>query len=254
MSALENVRRIADVPSEAALAALVDEYLGSLKRSSKLSEVDNMHRALILTQPIVRNPLYQRMCGRQLTSEDYQWFFPDYLHGSTKFFYETILNAARMAHPHAAWQRYLDHIYDEETHPQPHWELFRELASACGYNVRQGPGHFARRYAREQLAGYIADLPFAAGYALAVEVQAGFEIAVQFVGMSTVFPGPVNETLWFAVHLGGDQEEEHSRASVELIESVAGTKREVDRARDGFLKYCADVDRFMTALNTLMLA
>ena len=145
----------------------------------------------------------------------------------------------------------MSHIEAEESTPTPHWVMCNDLLRSFGGRIGI-PGAPARRYAEEQLAGYMDDLPFACGYALGVEVQAGFEIAVLYRALNAHYPCRIARTGFFHVHLANGEEEEHAEASVRLIEAVIAEGGAVERVEAGFRKYLDDVDAFMRGIDVML--
>lgn len=128
--------------------------------------------------------------------------------------------------------------------------MFEKLVVNCGGKVSE-PNAAATEYAQAMMKGYTADAPFAAGYALGVEVQAGYEIALLYYGLAPIFQAQVKRSDFFRVHLGDGQEDEHAEASVALIESSCKNEADFQRAKDGFIQFCVDANAFMTAMYTL---
>ena len=110
-----------------------------------------------------------------------------------------IVPQAAQRHDNVAWKSYMAHIEEEESTPTPHWVMCDDLLRSFGGRIGT-PGAPARRYAKEQLAGYLDDLAFACGYALGVEVQAGFEIAVLCRALNQHHPCRVARSGFFHQH------------------------------------------------------
>jgi hypothetical protein len=232
------------------LQQISDTYLVARHRVATSDEVDSIHRATILEHPVVKNPLYTALAQRKISKEHFQTFSPQYLAASTKYFFTDIVPAARRLHTSDDWQEYTQHILDEESTPMPHHKMFEKLVLNCGGQVVE-PNEAAQKYASAMMKGYTADSPFAAGYALGVEVQAGYEIALLYYGLSPLFPMQVKRSDFFRVHLGDGQEDEHAEASVALIESSCKNEADFQRAKAGFVQFCDDANAFMTAMYTL---
>lgn len=232
------------------LGQISDTYLVARNRVAASDEVDAIHRATILDHPVVKNPLYTALAERRISKEQFQKFSPQYLAASTRYFFTDIVPAARRLHTTAEWQEYTQHILEEESTPIPHHKMFEKLVVNCGGSVAE-PNAAAQDYASAMMNGYTADSPFAAGYALGVEVQAGYEIALLYYGLSPLFPVQVKRSDFFRVHLGDGQEDEHAEASVALIESSCHSEADFQRAKQGFIQFCDDANSFMTAMYTL---
>ena len=231
------------------LTRLTDCYLGGLQCVTDNTELDGIHRKVILEHPVLRNNLFHKLLAGSMTPKDYALFFSEYNNASQADFYSGALPAALKAHDHAVWQEYIRHIIAEESAPKHHHVMFEEFMGTCGVS-RQHPREPAQEYAADMLAGYTADLPFAAGYALGVEVEAGYEIAVLAKAMEHHFQKQLKETEWFNVHLADEQEVEHARVSVALVENVLESGGSIIRVRAGFTKFCDDVHKFMEGVYT----
>lgn len=232
------------------LNQISDTYLVARHRVAASDEVDAIHRATILAHPVVKNPLYKALAKREISKEQFQKFSPQYLAASTRYFFTDIVPAARQLHTSGEWQEYTQHILEEESTPIPHHKMFEKLVVNCGGLVSE-PNAAAQKYATAMMNGYTADSPFASGYALGVEVQAGYEIALLYYGLSPLFPLQVKRSDFFRVHLGDGQEDEHAEASVALIEASCKSEADFKRAREGFIQFCDDANSFMTELYTL---
>ena len=144
----------------------------------------------------------------------------------------------------------MQHILEEESSPKPHHQMFEEFLLSCG--AKPGiPSVAAQEYAGAHMRGYTADLPFASGYALGVETQAGYEIALIYYGFAEIYRRQVQDTDFFRIHLAEGQEDEHAAASVSLIETICETDDDLQRAREGFNAFCDDAYKFMVEMDRL---
>jgi hypothetical protein len=160
------------------------------------------------------------------------------------------LRKALDAHQDDSWQQYIDHIIEEESSPRPHYASFGEFMGLCGATLLP-PGAPARRYSQAFDDGYTAPLPYAAGYALGVEAEAGYQIALLKKAYHHAFPENVDKTEWFDVHLQG-QEDEHAESSTSLLSSVIHSPDDLALAKKGFKQFFVDVGEFMDGVNLLI--
>ena len=99
------------------------------------------------------------------------------------------------------------------------------------------------------LIGYTSpDRRFACGYALGVEVLAGYEIAVLYEAMKRDFPAETERTRWFREHLEAT-EDEHAEMSIRLVGNQIATATDLPVVAAGFDAYCRDVNTFMARLD-----
>lgn len=186
-----------------------------------------------------------------MTQIQYQTFFSEYNQSSQKFFYLSVLPSALEAHESQIWKEYIRFIIGEESIPKPHYELFQDFMNSCDIYMQESKEP-AKIYSKNLLAGYVSDLPFAVGYALGVEVEAGYEIVVLSKGLAHHYQRQLEQTDWFDVHLCEGQEEDHAKKSLELAETLFRDQKDVSVIQEGFLQYCHDVNAFMESVNYLI--
>lgn len=230
---------------------IIERYLRVRPRATKHDELDMIHRELITIQPVVRNSMYRRLLEGRMTQIQYQTFFSEYNQSSQKFFYRSVLPSALEAHESKIWKEYIRYIIAAESIPKPHYELFQDFMNSCDIYMQE-PKEPARKYSENLLAGYVSDLRFAAGYALGVEVEAGYEIAVLSKGLAHHYQRQLEQTDWFNVHLGDGQEDDHAMKSLELAETLAEDRKDIAAIQEGFLQYCDDVNAFMESVSHLI--
>src|SRR5947209_421744 len=78
------------------------------------------------------------------------------------------------------------------------------------------PRKNVQAYSKAHTAGYTAPSAFAAGYALAVEAGAEYEIALMKKAYNRRYSQYFDRAIWFDAHLNGT-EEEHVEASANLL-------------------------------------
>ena len=213
--------------------------------STDVPALDALHRRRILSQPSIINPMYQRMVASALNDGQWAVFLGEYFPGSVRGFFEWVLPAAKMAAGDATWNKYIGYIIEEEA---SHWPMFAAFLEDCGLDLpTMGPP--SRNYLIDMLAGYTSpDRRYACGYALGVEVLAGYEIAVLFEAMKRDFPDATQRTSWFREHLE-ETEDEHAMMSIRLVASQIATADDLPVVEAGFDAYCRDVNTFMVRLD-----
>jgi hypothetical protein len=144
-------------------------------------------------------------------------------------------------------QRYLRAIIHEESTPRVHHVMFREFLELCDWV--EEPPVVGSDYVRDLQAGYGADLPFALGYALAIEVDADLHIAVLAAAVSRAYPKAARQTEWFDVHLDPTGEEQHASMTVDAIEDVCSSPSYLARAESGFRRGCSDTHRYFARID-----
>lgn len=247
MHSLKEISVFSGMSPTELLSEITAAYLGVRPRVATDDRMDEIHRRLIIHHPCLRNRLFRRMLSGEMSPRDYAVFFSEY-NWPSEFFYNRVLPAAKSAHDNPAWHAYIDHIIDEESQPAPHHVLFEKFMNSCGAVMSEPLGP-AKRFAHGLMAGYTAPMPFAAGYALGFEVEAGYEIAVFSKGMRHHFADQLEKTSWFEVHIGGGQEDEHAMASIRMVEEVCKSAADLREVHAGFLRFCDDVHGYMEGIS-----
>ena len=228
---------------------LIDCILGKRRSVCADPEIDYIHRKMILDQPALRNSLYRHLLADTLSESEHHMFMSDY-QSQIKNFYNNSLTMALSVHTHPAWQDYLGHIFQEESEPRPHYILFTEFMGFCGAPLRD-PGELTRAFSRAHNAGYTAPSPFAAGYALAVEAHAEYEIALMKKAYHSRYSQFFDQAVWFDAHLNG-QEEEHVEASAALLEAVVRSPEEIKTSKAGFKSFFVDLSVWLEGYSELI--
>ena len=227
------------------LDRIVNEYLRTRMASTDDSSLDALHRQRILSQPSITNPMYLRLVSNPLSDGQWAVFLGEYFSGSVRGFFEWVLPAAQMTARDATWDKYIGYIIEEEA---SHWRMFAAFMEDCGLAL-PAMGSPSRNYLLDMMAGYTSpDRRFACGYALGVEVLAGYEIAVLYEAMKRDFPAETGRTPWFREHLEAT-EDEHSEMSIRLVDNQIAAPSDLPVITAGFDAYCRDVNTFMARLD-----
>lgn len=228
---------------------LIDCILRKRRSVCEDPEIDYIHRRMILDQPSLRNSMYRRLLSDTMSESEHYMFMSDY-QSQIKTFYKNTLPGALSMHRHPAWQEYLGHIIKEEGEPRPHYILFAEFMELCGAPLLE-PRENAKAYSRAHTVGYTAPSPFAAGFALAVEAGAEYEIAVMRKAYNNRYSQYMDQAIWFDAHLNGT-EEEHVESSAKLLKAVIRSPEELQMAKNGFNSFFSDMSTFMEGYNDLL--
>lgn len=227
------------------LDRIMNNYLRARVASTDDPSLDALHRQRILRQPGIANPMYLRLVANPLSDGQWAVFLGEYFPGSVRGFFEWVLPGAKMSGGDATWDKYIGYIVEEEA---SHWRMFADLLEDCGLALpAMGPS--SRNYLIDMLVGYTSpDKRFASGYALGVEVLAGYEIAVLHEAMKRDFPVETERTPWFREHLEAT-EDEHAEMSIRLVNGQIETAADLRVVTAGFDAYCRDVNTFMARLD-----
>ena len=165
-----------------------------------------------------------------------------------------VMPLALNAYQEPLWLAYIRQIRLEESKPRNHAILFEEFMTSVGVTP-EPPRAPALEFIAASKRGYTRNLPHSCGYALAVEVEADYQIAVVAAFARRSFgAGAVDANTWFDIHLDATGEEEHARQTVVLSEVAVKDAADFQEFVLGFEHACRDTERFMLSLHALMRA
>ena len=167
------------------------------------------YRFLILNDPLLTNKIYQKLAQTNMTKNDLAYFYPEYYHGSVRGFLTRVLAKAHYHYDNKIWREYLTGIRKEEGKPKIHALLFEDLIFSLGIAV-QKPMTIAEDFVEKCLAGYTKNLIYSCGYALMIEVEADYQIALVEKFTEKTYGAGSYDTTYFDVHLANSGEEEHA--------------------------------------------
>jgi hypothetical protein len=236
-------------PSEI-LAAVRKGRLEERTRGTESEELDEIHRRLILKDPVLTNDMYVALVRGCLAPEATSAFFTEYYHGSGRGFYREVICKAIRHFKEPLWRQYIARIIEEESKPRVHYEMFADFLEAC--DVAIGAPTVATRFNERMLAGFTRSLPYSLGYSLAIEVEADYQIALLAFSLAPVYEEAMLATEWFDVHLDAGGEEMHARLCLEAIERLG--PENLAEVRAGFLQSCRDTCAYMNTIAALSLS
>lgn len=216
-------------------------------RFTESDAFDRVHRESILSQSLLRNRMYRALTGT-LSDAQMQRFLSEYYHGSIAGFLRRVMPLALAAYDEPLWTDYIRQIRIEESQPRNHALLFEEFLGSVDVPLLE-PGAAAEAFVAASIEGYTTSLPFSCGYALAVEVEADYQIAVvadfarRHFGAQTV-----RDNIWFNTHLAETGEEEHARQTVEMACAMVRGAEAFAEFEAGFERACVDTERFMESI------
>jgi hypothetical protein len=249
MKTLQDILSSGEKNTDVLFDDLIDCILRKRRSVCADPEIDYIHRRMILDQPALRNSMYRHLLADTMSEPEHYKFMSDY-QSQIKNFYKNTLPMALSKHGHPVWQDYLSHIIQEESEPRPHYILFTEFMDLCGAPLLD-PGEQTKAFSRAHNAGYTAPSPFAAGYALAVEAGAEYEIALMKKAYNGRYSQYLDRAIWFDAHLNGT-EEEHCEASANLLQAVVCSSEELQLAKDGFNSFFADLSTWLEGYSDLI--
>ncbi len=231
-----------------ALDTIIAARLHNRARFAERDDFDRVHRELILSQSLLHNPMYRALTG-ELSPARVQRFLSEYYHGSIAGFLRRVMPSALAAHDAPLWADYIREIRIEESRPRNHALLFEEFLASVGVEVL-APGQASAAFVDASIVGYTRSLAFSCGYALAVEVEADYQIAVVADFARRHFgAAAIRDNLWFQTHLAETGEVEHARQTVEMACAMVRGPGAFAQFEAGFEQACADTERFMESIH-----
>lgn len=237
---------------ENSLEAIAQIRLGDRKRLAKSDKLDHVHRKLIFDQNVLFNPMYKALLNKSFTNQQIQLFYSEYYYGSIRGFLSEVMHLTLKHYDNNYWIEYIKAIRKEESRPKSHVILFEEFLKSV--NVALLDAQFpSQNFIKQSKVGYTKNLPYSCGYALAVEVEADYQIYVvseftrQIFGRKTV-----DENIWFDVHLDEKGEEEHANMTINLAESCVKTDEDYQEFIAGFIQSCKDTENYMLEVCKLL--
>lgn len=218
------------------------------KDASALAWLNDLLRKGMSGLDHIHNEMYCDLLTGHLTHEELGQFLGEYYWGSGYGFQRVVLPAAAKGSSNDTWRAYLKSIIYEENTPSSHCEMFKSFIESLDFEVGKMP-ESAAAFNQKMLAGYGAPLGYALGYALAVETEADFQIALLFAALRDKYEEQVETTEFFRVHMSEYGEELHAQETCAAIEELLdqGLCAESE-IRLGFQQAITDTRDYMRAI------
>lgn len=243
---------IAPGTARSAANQLYHERISSRDDPSTLPWLNRLLKHGILDLEHIENPMYLTLLDGQMSSRAFESFLQPYYWGSSQGFNKKVLPAALKAHTNENWRAYIKSIIREENTPSCHSTMFSNFVRSLGYDVGERPDT-AQRFVDRLIAGYSADLGFALGYALGVETEADFQIAVIHNALIRQFPNVIARDEFFTIHMDESGEEAHAKATCESIEQlIADGSIEANQVAEGFNAAILDTREFVCDIHAAL--
>ncbi|AXQ99550.1 hypothetical protein [Pseudoalteromonas piscicida] len=234
------------------LNGYVSERLKGRPRFAKEDRLDYVHRYYIEEQGVLFNEMYRKLSEDKFSQEQCEVFLSEYFYGSNKGFIEDVLPAAQKEIKNPFYREYIKSIRKEEFDPKCHSELYLEMLDEIGVSIKKRQ-RASEKFIERSVLGY-TECPFkASGYALAVEVEADYQMAIVYDFIKRHFDNEkIDNNLFFEVHLDEDGEEEHARQTIEMAEGIVKSDEEFELFKQGFETACRDTEQYMLDILTLV--
>ncbi|MCF5162947.1 hypothetical protein GIW45_02265 [Pseudomonas congelans] len=242
---LVDTRETESGTARSAAKRLYQERIGSRDDPSSLSWLNQLLKYGMLDLRHIENPMYLTLLDGKMSPAAFESFLRPYYWGSSQGFNKKVLPAALKAHTNDNWRAYIKSIIREENTPSCHSTMFSNFVQSLGYDVGERTDT-AQRFVEKLIVGYSATLGFALGYALGVETEADFQIAVIHSALVRQFPNVVAQDEFFTIHMEESGEEAHAKATCESIEIlIANCTIDASQVKDGFNASIIDTREFV---------
>lgn len=112
----------------------------------------------------------------------------------------------------------------------------------------QPPGEIAQTFVERSIAGYTKNLAYSCGYALLVEIEADYQIALLAKFTDSIYGSGNYNTTYFEVHMNETGEEEHARRTILLAESLVKNDKDYEQFLQGFNQSLQDTKDFVESI------
>lgn len=229
------------------MALAIKNRLSNRKKISSIQNIDFMHRKAILNHSVLTNKLYKLFCSNEISVPYIDVILSEFYHGSINGFITQVLPQS-IKMKSQIWKFYIKNILEEESRPRLHTLLFRDFLKKFHFNFYP-PGNVSDEFVALSKNGYSNDLCYSCGYALAVEVEADYQIYLLKIFLEKMLgEGSLENVVYFTVHLSEDGEEEHANETVRLAEKILCTENDFSRFKKGFYKACDDTKYFLDSI------
>jgi hypothetical protein len=196
----------------------------------------------------IDNPMHVAITDASLSDAELAQFLAAYYWGSNYGFNKTVLPTTLKSTDNDWYREYIKNIIREENTPSSHWGIFKRYMQSLGVELGE-MAESSRAFIEKNTSGYQAELGYAIGYALAVEVESDFQLSLIGLALLKRYPVQTTETNFFDIHLDSTGEEEHARATCETVERLLGagviSRTDVEA---GFRQAIVDTRDFMLAM------
>ncbi|AXE36236.1 hypothetical protein [Chromobacterium phragmitis] len=238
----------ADMSATERATWLYKTRVGNRKDASTLGWLNELLRTGMARLGHIANDMYCDLLDGRMSHEGWSLFLREYYWGSGYGFQRVVLPAAAKGSSNDIWRTYIKSIIYEENMPSSHCDMFKTFMQSIGVEVGDLPGS-AAAFNQKMLSGYSGSLGHSMGYALGIETEADFQIALLFVSLRAEYEEQVEHTEFFRIHMSESGEELHAQetcASIEqLLDQGLCTEAEI---KQGFRQAIVDTRDYMLAI------
>jgi hypothetical protein len=245
---LKYLANTVDMSTAERAAWFYETRVGNRKDASSLGWLNSLLRTGMVGIDHINNAMYCDLLGGQLTHEEWGKFLREYYWGSGYGFQRIVLPAAVKGSGNDIWRAYIKSIIHEENTPESHCGLFKSFIESLGFEIADMP-ESSDVFNKKMLEGYTGSLGHSLGYALAIETEADFQVALIFAALRAHYEQHVENTSFFHIHMSEYGEELHAqetcRAIEQLLKQGLCTQSEIEQ---GFQRAIIDTRDYMRAI------
>ena len=226
--------------------------IGSRDNPSSLPWLNNLLKTRLYEHSHHLNPMYMDLLAKRLNRNNLETFISEYYWGSGYGFQREVINLVYKSNNiHPSFKEYLKLILKEEQKPRPHYIIFQEVITDLGFKLKER-NNISVKFVQNQYEGYSSDIYHAFGYALGIEVEADYQIALLACALSNDFPDVVANHEYFEIHVDASGEETHAKETCFSIEKLVESDLNKEAVIVGFDKAIQDTSTFMHEIREIL--
>lgn len=218
--------------------------VSSREAPSSLSWLNNLLRSRIYHLGHHTHPMYMDLLANYLDKAMLENFLSEYYWGSGYGFQREVINLVYKSTPHPSFKNYLKMILKEEQKPRPHFIIFQEFIATLNMTIKDRLD-MSVKFVKNQKDGYSSNIYYSLGYALGIEVEADYQIALLTCALSNVYYDEVSNHEFFEIHVDTTGEEAHAKDTCQWIEKLITSDEDIQNVVSGFDKAIKDTSNFM---------
>lgn len=230
---------------------LYEIRISSREEPSSLPWLNKLLKAHIHEQGHHVHPMYMDLLANHLDRTMLEDFISEYYWGSGYGFQREVINLVYKSTPHQAFKDYLKVILREEQKPRPHYMIFQEVISALKMTLKERKD-ISLKFVKNQYDGYSNNIHYSLGYALGIEVEADYQIALLTCALSNSYYDEVSNHEYFEIHVDTTGEEAHAKETCLWIEKLIISENDAKNVIAGFDKSIRDTATFLYEIRAIL--
>ncbi|HVT63351.1 MAG TPA: hypothetical protein VHD33_07705 [Legionellaceae bacterium] len=225
--------------------------ISSREAPSSLPWLNHLLRAHIHEKKHHTHPMYMDLLANRLDRNMLENFISEYYWGSGYGFQREVINLVYKSTPHRAFKDYLKIILKEEQKPRPHYMIFQEVIAALKMSLKERKD-ISLKFVNNQYNGYSSNIYYSLGYALGIEVEADYQIALLTCALSNTYYDEVSNHEYFDIHVDTTGEEAHAKETCLWIEKLITSEDDTQNVISGFDMAIQDTSTFMHDIRAIL--